>query len=146
AQLVIPPVLLMVGIGILIVALRSAPVQGYLEPLLRHAVPHTRRGYILLFALAAPLALYRGPLNIWGMGLAVSATLLATSSLAPAAILGAILAAGALQSVCDPTNTANVWIAGFQGITVNQILRSTLLIVWLTAIAAIVIFGVQFVP
>jgi len=145
AQLVIPPVLLMVGIGMLITAMRSAPVQGYLEPLLRYVVPQTRWGYILLFSMAAPLALYRGPLNIWGMGLAVSATLLATSSLSPAAILGAILAAGALQSVCDPTNTANVWIAGFQGVTVNQILRAMLPIVWLTAIAAVVIFGLRFV-
>lgn len=146
AQLVIPPVLLMVGIGILITSLRSAPVQGYLAPLLGYAVPHTRLGYILLFSAAAPLALYRGPLNIWGMGLAVSATLLTASTLPPAAVLGAILAAGALQSVCDPTNTANVWIAGFLGITVNQILRSTIVIVWLTAIGAVVIFGVQFVP
>jgi hypothetical protein len=146
AQLVVPPVLLMIGIGILLTSLRSAPVQGYLVPLLRHVVPDSRWGYIALFALAAPLALYRGPLNVWGMGLAVSATLLATSSLAPAAILGAILAAGALQSVCDPTNTANVWVAGFQGVTVNQILRATLLVVWSIAIAGVVIFGFWFVP
>jgi hypothetical protein len=146
AQLVIPPVLLMIGIGILLTALRAAPVQGYLEPMIRHVVPNSRWGYLLLFSLAAPLALYRGPLNVWGMGLAVSATLLATSSLAPAAILGAILAAGALQSISDPTNTANVWIAGFQGVTVNQILRATLPIVWLTAMIGVAIFGFRFVP
>ena len=56
-----------------------------------------------------------------------------------------ILAAGMLQSICDPTNTANVWIAGFQGVTVNQILRSTVLIVWLAAAVAVVIFAFQFV-
>jgi len=50
-----------------------------------------------------------------------------------------------LQSVCDPTNTANVWIAGFQGISVNQILRYTLLPVWAAAIVAVVIFGFRFV-
>ncbi len=145
AQAVMPPVLLMIGIGLLVTALGTAPVQAYLRPLLAAAVPASRVGYIALFALAAPLALYRGPLNVWGMGLAVSATLLATSPLPPAAILGAILAAGMLQGVCDPTNTANVWIAGFQGVGVNQILRYTLLPVWLAAAAAVVIFGFLFV-
>jgi hypothetical protein len=145
AQTVMPPVLLMVGIGILITSLSTEPVQSYLRPLLAAVVPHSRWGYITLFALAAPLALYRGPLNVWGMGLAVSATLLATSSLPAAAILCAILAAGMLQGVCDPTNTANVWIAGFQGVTVNQILRYTILPVWAVAIVAVVIFGMRFV-
>jgi hypothetical protein len=145
AQTVMPPALLMVGIGILITALSTAPVQSYLRPLLAAAVPDTRWGYIALFSIAAPLALYRGPLNVWGMGLAVSATLLATSSLPPAAILCAILAAGMLQGVCDPTNTANVWIAGFQGVTVNQILRYTIVPVWAAAIVAVVVFGLRFV-
>lgn len=145
AQAVMPPALLMVGIGILVTALSTPPVQSYLRPLLAAAVPASRWGYIALFALAAPLALYRGPLNVWGMGLAVSATLLATSALPPAAILGAILAAGMLQSVCDPTNTQNVWVAGFQGVSVNQILRYTLLPVWLAAAVATVIFGLWYV-
>jgi hypothetical protein len=145
AQTVMPPVLLMVGIGLLVVSLSTAPVQAYLRPLLAWVVPHTRTGYIVLFALAAPLALYRGPLNVWGMGLAVSATLLATSSLPPAAVLCAVLAAGMLQGVCDPTNTANVWVAGFAGVTVNQILRRTLLLIWATAAVAVVIFGFWFV-
>ena len=146
AQAVMPPVLLMVGIGILLVALRTAPVQGYLTPLLAAVVPASRLGYITLFALAAPLALYRGPLNVWGMGLAVSGILLAGSSLPPEAILCAILATGMLQSVCDPTNTANVWIAGFQGVTVNRILRATIVPVWLAAIIAVIVFGFRFVP
>jgi hypothetical protein len=145
AQAVMPPVLLMIGIGLLVVSLAAPPVQSSLKPLLAAAVPSTRWGYIALFALAAPLALYRGPLNVWGMGLAVSATLLATSTLPPAAILCAILAAGMLQGVCDPTNTANVWIAGFLGVTVNQILRYTILPVWAAAIVAVVLFGLRFV-
>ena len=145
AQAVIPPALLMVGIGILVTSLSTPPVQSYLRPLLAATVPESRFGYIALFALGAPLALYRGPLNVWGMGLAVSATLLATSALPPAAVLCAILAAGMLQGVCDPTNTANVWIAGFQGVTVNQILRYTIVPVWAAAIVGVVIFGLRFV-
>jgi hypothetical protein len=145
AQAVMPPVLVIAGIGILVTALSTPPVQSYLRPLLSSVVPQTRWGFIALFALAAPLALYRGPLNVWGMGLAVSATLLATSSLPPAAILGAILAAGMLQSVCDPTNTANVWIAGYQGVSVNRILRSLLGPVWLAAAVTVLIFGLRYV-
>jgi hypothetical protein len=148
AQMVIPPVLLMIGIGLLVTALMTAPVQGYLKPLLERFdyLVSGRWGYILTFGIAAPLALYRGPLNVWGMGIAVAATLLATTGLPPAAILGAILAAGMLQGICDPTNTANVWIAGFQGVTVNQLLRATIGLVWVFAGVAVIIFGVWFVP
>jgi hypothetical protein len=146
AQVVMPPVLLMLGIGMLLVSLGTAPVQSYLRPLLAAAVPESQLGYIaLVFGLAAPLALYRGPLNRWGMGLAVASILLATGALSPPAILGVILAAGMLQGVSDPTNTANVWVAGFQGITVNQILRFTILPIWAAAIIAVIIFGVRFV-
>jgi hypothetical protein len=144
ASAVVPPVLLMLGIGMLVVSLGAESVQSYLRPLLFAAVPQSQAAYIALFALAAPLALYRGPLNVWGMGLAVSAMLLTGGSLPAAAVLGALLAAGMLQGVCDPTNTANVWIAGFQGVTVNQILRYTLLPVWLAAATAVVIFGVWY--
>lgn len=145
AQTVMPPVLLMIGIGILVTALATEPVQGALQPLLTY-VPSRRWGYIALFALAAPLALYRGPLNAWGMGPAVAATLLVVTTLPPPAVLGIILAAGMLQGISDPTNTANVWIAGFQGLNANHILRATLLPVWLAAAAAIVIFGLWYVP
>ncbi len=144
AQAVVPPVLLMIGIGLLITSLATPPVQGYLRPLIAAAAPETRATYILVFAIGAPLALYRGPLNVWGMGLAVSATLLTTTSLPATAVLGAILAAGMLQGVCDPTNTANVWIAGFQGVGVNRILRYTLLPVWAAACIAVVVFAMMY--
>ncbi len=146
AQAVVPPVMLMIGIGLLIVALQTPPVQGYMKPLISAAAPENRWAYIAVFALFAPLALYRGPLNVWGMGLAVSAILIGANVLPPAAVLGAILAAGMLQGVCDPTNTANVWIAGFQGISVNRILRFTLLPIWLAAALAVVIFAFRYVP
>ncbi len=145
AQTVMPPVLLMIGIGMLFTSVSSAPVQAYLRPILALATPETRWGYIAVFALGAPLALYRGPLNVWGMGLAVSATLLATSALPPTAILCAVLAAGMLQGICDPTNTANVWVASFLGISANQILRFTIVPVWLAATAAIAYFGFRLV-
>ncbi len=144
AQTVVPPVLLMLGIGILVTALGTPPVQGYFRPLVEAVAPQSRWSYVLLFGLAAPLALYRGPLNVWGMGLAVSATLLATTPLPPAAILVALLAAGMLQGICDPTNTANVWVAGFQGIATTQILRYTLLPVWIAAAATVAVFGAWF--
>ncbi|MBK8915320.1 MAG: hypothetical protein IPM64_12110 [Phycisphaerales bacterium] len=146
AQAVAPPCLLMIGIGMLYVALQTDAVQGYLRPLLEMVAPSRRLAYILTFSLAAPLALYRGPLNAWGMGTAVASTLLALGALPPEAVLAVIIGAGMLQGVCDPTNTANVWIAGFQGVTVNRILRFTLLPVWIAAAAAIVLFGLWFVP
>jgi hypothetical protein len=145
AQAVVPPVMLMIGIGMLIVSLKSPAVQGYIQPLIAAVAPSTRLGYIVTFALGAPLALYRGPLNSWGMGLAVAATLMTASTLSPAAVLGVILAAGMLQSVSDPTNTSNVWIANYQGVSTSQILRHTIVPVWIAAAVGVALFGVMFV-
>jgi hypothetical protein len=95
--------------------------------------------FVVIFSLMAPLALYRGPLNIWGMGSGVAAILLTTGALEPKAIMAMLMSVGALQGVCDPTNTANVWIANFAKVDTADILRSTIVYVWPLAVVALAI-------
>lgn len=59
-----PAVILMVGIGILFLAVTNASVKEVLNPLLLAIVPTSRVPYIIFFAILAPLALYRGPMNL----------------------------------------------------------------------------------
>jgi len=133
---VAPAVALMFGIGMLVNAVMHPRVLSSLQPLLQSILPRSPISYVLGFAVLAPLALYRGPLNIWGMGFGLGKMMAAVMP-APA-VMAALLSVGQIQGVCDPTNTHNVWIANHLGLEVNQILRRTLLYVWAGALLALI--------
>lgn len=153
---VMPAVILMFGIGMLLNAIIGPsgysqqnggaewPVIGYLRPLIAEAVPTTWIGYLFGFTLAAPLALYRGPLNVWGLGYGIAAVMMATGNIAPAAIMAMLLSVGQLQSVCDPTNTQNVWIANELKLDVQAIMWRTLPYIWVLAFFGLMIGVVMF--
>lgn len=148
---VMPAVILMFGIGMLLNAIIGPsgysqqhngiewPVIGYLRPLIAEMIPTTWTGYLFGFTLAAPLALYRGPLNVWGLGYGIAAVMMATGNISPAAIMAMLLSVGQLQSVCDPTNTQNVWIANELKLDVQSIMWRTLPYIWILAFCGLLI-------
>jgi H+/gluconate symporter-like permease len=141
---VAPAVALMLGIGMLIEAVTHPQVLGSLRPLLGALLPTTRLGYVLVFTALAPLALYRGPLNVWGMGFGLAKMMAAAPGLSPAAVMAALLSVGQIQGACDPTNTHNVWIANYVGVDVQRILRATIPYVWVAAALGLVIGALLF--
>ncbi len=143
---VMPAVVLMMGIGMLLNAIMGPggawnlahagaewPVIGFLRPVMEKIIPSSPWLYVLVFTLLAPLSLYRGPLNVWGMGYGMAAIMLASGSLPAAAIMGMLLSVGQIQGICDPTNTQNVWIANELHLDVQEILWRTLPYVWILA-------------
>jgi hypothetical protein len=84
--------------------------------------------YVLFFGLLSPLALYRGPLNPYGIGIGVYSLISVLGLLPPMALLAAVMSVAQVQNVCDPTNTHNVWIANYVGIRVEEITRQTILL------------------
>jgi H+/gluconate symporter-like permease len=141
---VAPAVALMLGIGMLIQAVRHDLVLNQVQPLVTALLPSTRLGYVLIFTIFAPLALYRGPLNIWGMGFGLATVMAAAPGLNAAAVMAALLSVGQLQGVSDPTNTHNVWVANYVGVDVQRILRATLPFVWIAAALGLVIGALLF--
>ncbi len=151
---VMPAVALMFGIGMLLVAIMGpgTPVDAYphgwpvllvLKPLMMRIVPTNPFEYVFFFTLAAPLALYRGPLNVWGMGYGLAAVFLA-SGLNPGAVMGLLLSVGHIQGVSDPTNTQNVWLANEMRIDVQKILWNTLPYAWVLALAGLLCSAFMF--
>ncbi len=123
---VAPAVLLFMGIGMLLVATKEPQFTAALQPLVSGGWLRNPIAYVALFGLASPLVLYRGPLNPFGVGIAIFTVLLSAHVLPPVVLVAAIMAVVQVQNVCDPTNTSNVWIANFTGVPTDAITRRTL--------------------
>lgn len=139
AQSVIPAVILMMGIGMLLCAVMHKTISTALAPLFAAAVPTDPIPYVVGFTLLAPLALYRGPLSLWGMGSGLVALMQKSTQLSGGAIMGMLMSVGQLQGVCDPTNTHNVWIATYLGTDTQVLLKKTMPYVWLAVIGGLIL-------
>lgn len=139
AATVAPAVVLMLGIGMLLTAVMDPAVSGAIAPLLANVVPTKPLPYLLMFTFLAPLALYRGPLSLWGMGSGIVALIEKSTILAPQAIMAMLMSVGQLQGICDPTNTHNVWIATYLGTDTQTLLRRTLPYAWISVASGLLL-------
>ncbi len=154
-SVVMPAVVMLFGIGMLLNAIIGPgpewnavhpggwPVLNLLKPLMVRIIPETGLLYVLTFCLAAPLALYRGPLNIWGMGYGIAAVFLA-SGMNAGAIMGLLLSVGQVQGISDPTNTHNVWLANEMQQDVQKLLWNTLPYTWSLAVMGLIASALMF--
>lgn len=136
---VAPAIILMIGIGMLLNATTLPPVKAALEPLVRAVPFQSPLVYVLFFGLLSPLALYRGPLNPYGIGIGVYSLIGTLGLLPPLALLAAVMSVVQVQNVCDPTNTHNVWVANYVGIRVEEITRATLLLKMLVCLSGLLL-------
>lgn len=133
------PVILMLGIGMLVSAATHPKVDAILTPLLAHVIPTRAVSYVVFFFLASPLALYRGPLNEWGLGVGVAR--LFSNFMPAAATMGAIKSVSMLQ---DPTTTQNVWICGFLKLDINALLFKLFFYSLTLVLAGLILSAVMF--
>ncbi len=135
------PVVLMMGIGMLVSAARHPITDQLLTPVLSHVIPDTRNAfiYVLFFTILAPFALYRGPLNEWGLGVGI-ARIFQKFMPAPAT-MGAIKAVTMLP---DPTTTHNVWICGYLKLDINALLFKMLPYSYVLVIGSLIVSAYLF--
>ncbi len=146
---VAPAIALMVGIGMLLKSVGSEPVSACLvtaDPethavagplaLLRIESPAV---FVLVWCVLAPLALYRGPLNAWGMGAGVMEVLVTGGVVPSGAAMAVLMSVGQIQGISDPTNTHNVWIASNLGLDVQDLLKRTLPYAWGLALVGLIV-------
>ncbi|OUN17399.1 transporter [Gemmiger sp. An87] len=117
---------LMIGIGILLNGVSAEATVALMQPLIGAIMPRSAVVYVIAFTILSPLALYRGPLNSYGLGYGLANIMLAAGTMSPAAVGNALRATGVVQGVSDPTNTQNVIVADYAKVDVNAILKSTL--------------------
>ncbi len=131
---------LMIVIGMLLKAVKTAQIATALEPFMSAVAPGSTIAFVLFFVVLAPLCLYRGPLNLWGLGAGICALFVGLSLLTPAQAMVGFVGVTVMQSICCPTNTHNVWVAGYTGQEVTGITMKQMPFVW-PAVAAMIIIG-----
>jgi Na+/H+ antiporter NhaD/arsenite permease-like protein len=134
---VIPAVVLMIGIGMLINAVKHPKVSAAIAPFLSQIIPTVAWQYVLVFSLVAPLSLYRGPLSLWGMGSGIVSLIQKATTLSSQAIMGMVMSVGQVQGICDPTNTHNIWIATYLSTDTQTLLRKTFPYAWIAVVAGL---------
>lgn len=129
---------LMIGIGMTLKTVMAPEVATVLQPVISAILPKGPVMFVLVFGLLSVLAIYRGPLNVWGLGSGIVA-LLAASGMNPIAAMVALRLDSNVQAVCDPTNSHNVWVSDFTKIDVNEYLKKTILWIMVSTLVGLVV-------
>ncbi len=133
-----PAIAIIMGIGMLLNAVTSPSVIESLSPIMARIIPSGPVLYVVFFTVLAPLSLYRGPLNLWGMGAGLVSLIICSGILPPFAVMAALMSVGQIQGVSDPTNTHNVWVANYLNLNVQDILKRTMPYMWILAATGLI--------
>ncbi|MFI6082901.1 transporter [Streptomyces sp. NPDC051217] len=128
------PIVLFVAIGILLAAVKLPGAVEALEPLIKAVSPQNPVLFVVVFTLLVPLCLYRGPLNVYGLGAGIAGVLIAAGIYPAVAVLGIATSYNQVFGVSDPTSTQTVWSAQYAGVTPQQVMLRTLPYVWAVAL------------
>jgi TRAP-type transport system large permease protein len=139
-----PPALVLIAIGMLLQAVKLPGAVAALRPLVDAITPHNPLVFVLVLGLLAPLCLYRGPFNIYGMGAGVAGVLLAGHVYPTAAVLGVMASYNQLLGVSDPTSTQTVWSAEYAGVRPEKLMARTLPYTWLIAASGLTLTAARF--
>ncbi|WP_405189050.1 TRAP transporter large permease subunit [Streptomyces anulatus] len=128
------PIVLFIAIGILLAAVKLPGAVESLEPLVKAVSPQNPVLFVLVFTLLVPLCLYRGPLNVFGLGAGIAGVLIAAGIYPAVAVLGLATSYNQVFGVSDPTSTQTVWSAQYAGVMPQQVMLRTLPYVWAVAL------------
>ncbi|QXE33784.1 TRAP transporter large permease subunit [Streptomyces sp. GMY02] len=128
------PIVLFIAIGVLLAAVKLPGAVEALEPLIKAVSPQNPVLFVVVFTVLVPLCLYRGPLNVYGLGAGIAGVLIAAGIYPAAAVLGLATSYNQVFGVSDPTSTQTVWSAQYAGVTPQQVMLRTLPYVWAVAL------------
>ncbi|MCX5144958.1 MULTISPECIES: transporter [unclassified Streptomyces] len=132
-----PPITLFVAIGMLLAAVKLPGAVSALEPLVKAVSPDNPVLFVAVFTVLVPLCLYRGPLNVYGLGAGIAGVLIAAGIYPAVAVLGLATSYNQVFGVADPTSTQTVWSAQYAGVSPQQVMVRTLPYVWAVALAGL---------
>lgn len=105
----------------------AGAAKDYLAPIVSPILPSNTFLLFLVFGILGVLALFRGPLTIWGAGAATFA-IIASQGVYPVAILFPLFyipCCTITTNVC-PTQSWNMWAIGYTKVSVKDFMKQTL--------------------
>lgn len=137
-------VALMFGVGILVTAATLPELFAPIKTLLNWVEPHNVWTFVFLFGiLGAPLGLYRGPMNPWGLGGAI-ARLMSEGKLSSGALAGAYWTMDFVVGVADPTDSHIVWVSGYVNESPTRIVQFLFPFAWLLGLIGTILTVIMF--
>lgn len=121
-----PAILLYVAIGIILAAVQLPTTVDKLQPFANWLGIGNVVLFVIILTILAPLALYRGPLNIHGMGAGIAGVLTASSVYTAPTVLGMFWSYNIVQTSSDPTTSQGAWAAGYAVVRPEQVMVRTL--------------------
>lgn len=84
--------------------------------------------------ILAPLALFRGPLHVWGAGAATAAVLAATGTFQPIFLLPLLYTASIMAVSIDLTQSWNSWALTYSKLETKEFLKMGIPVMWIISI------------
>ncbi|MDP0486480.1 gluconate:proton symporter [Leuconostoc mesenteroides] len=87
----------------------------------------------IAIGILAPLALFRGPLHVWGAGAATSAVLAATGTFQPIFLLPLLYTASIMAVSIDLTQSWNTWALTYSKLETKEYLKMGIPVMWVVS-------------
>jgi TRAP-type mannitol/chloroaromatic compound transport system permease large subunit len=139
-----PPIALFIAIGMLLAAVNLPGAKNALKPIVAAISPAGPVWFVVVFVILVPLCLFRGPLNVFGLGAGVAGVLVSGGIYPLSAVVGLMASYNQVFGVSDPTSTQTVWAAQYSGIRPEKAMASTLPYTWIVALGGMIMTAVLY--
>ena len=106
----------------------------HFKPLFSAILPHGHLILAIIFGILAPLALFRGPLHVWGAGAATAAVLSGTHLFSDYFLLPLLLIPSLLAVSTDVTQSWNIWGLDYMKVDTKSFLKYGVPTMWIVSI------------
>ncbi|MCI1926066.1 MAG: gluconate:proton symporter [[Lactobacillus] timonensis] len=104
------------------------------RPIISAILPHNTLVLCLAFGILSPLALFRGPLQVWGAGAATAAVLAGTGLFSDVFMLPLMYTATLFAISTDITQSWNVWGLDYMKVESKDFLKLGVPVMWIVCI------------
>ncbi len=116
-------IVLLIAADIFMHAVSMQAVADLMKPLFYHLMPESPLQCLFFFTILSPLALYKGPFNLQGMGAGIGAVIMASTAVDPMILGISLLSLNTLRKMVDPIDTQNIVLMQYVDVDYLKVLK-----------------------